>query len=155
MIPKVMILTDAGTNCESETSKGFSLAGAKPYIIHLNDVIAGEYKLEDFDILAIPGGFSFGDHIKSGKALANKIESHLWDDLLDFVELDLYSCFFSIGDVILKQDIGIPMGSPMSPPLAVILCTMQDRNYGRYSLAGHRTKVADSKIAITGRRKAQ
>jgi len=85
---QVLVLKDAGINCEHETRYAFELAGARADIVHLNDIIAGERKLEDYDILAIPGGFSYGDDTGSGKALANKIRNNIWDDLMDFVERD-------------------------------------------------------------------
>ena len=58
----------------------------------------------------------------------NFVEMH-YKDLLNFVELDIFNCYFTIGDQILKQIIGIPMGSPMSPPNAVILCAIAEINF--------------------------
>ena len=49
-----------------------------------------------------------------------------FSDLLKFVELDTFNCYFMVGDIILKQITGIPMGSPISPPSAIILCAMAE-----------------------------
>jgi len=89
---KVLVLTGEGINCDFETGEAFSLAGAKPKRVHLNDLISGKEKLEDYHVLAFPGGFSFGDDLGAGKALANKIEnafsdgSRLMDQIKEFVE---------------------------------------------------------------------
>jgi phosphoribosylformylglycinamidine synthase len=83
---RALVLTGDGINCEMEMAQGFRLAGAAPTIAHLTDVMAGEVDLAAFQILAFPGGFSFGDHLGSGKALANRIRrSALWGDLCRFI----------------------------------------------------------------------
>ena len=42
-----------------------------------------------------------------------------FSQLLVFAEFDLKNVFFTLGKNILKQIIGIPMGSPLSPSLAI------------------------------------
>jgi phosphoribosylformylglycinamidine (FGAM) synthase-like amidotransferase family enzyme len=69
----VLVLTGYGINCEEETEAAFRLAGAQPVRVHLNRLLAGEVSLAGFRILALPGGFSFGDDLGAGKALANKL----------------------------------------------------------------------------------
>lgn len=88
MRPKVLVLTGYGINCDEETAFAFQLAGAESEIVHVNDLISGEKKLADFQILAFPGGFSYGDDTGSGKALANKIRNNLWDNLMNFIDND-------------------------------------------------------------------
>lgn len=79
--PKVLILRTAGTNCDMETAQAFSLAGGEPQRIHINRFIEGEAKLNNYHILAIPGGFSYGDDIASGKVLANELRYKLYDQI--------------------------------------------------------------------------
>lgn len=86
--PKVLVLTGYGINCDEETAFAFDRAGGQSEIIHVNDVILGHKKFRDYQILAFPGGFSYGDDTGSGNALANKIRNNLWDDLMDFVISD-------------------------------------------------------------------
>ncbi len=81
---QAIILSGDGINCESETKRAFSLADIHADIIHIQDLIGGAKKLSDYDILALPGGFSFGDEIKSGKILSLKIEQYLKDDFNEF-----------------------------------------------------------------------
>jgi len=73
-IVKSLVITGFGINCEEETAAAYRLAGAEATIVHLNDILLKSFSIHDFDILNIPGGFSFGDDISSGKVLANKIK---------------------------------------------------------------------------------
>ncbi len=86
--PRVLILTGYGINCDFETLEAFRRAGAQAERVHVNDLIDGHRKLADYRIMAFPGGFSYGDDIASGKALANKIQTNLGEDLARFVEGD-------------------------------------------------------------------
>jgi phosphoribosylformylglycinamidine synthase subunit PurQ / glutaminase len=85
---KVIILSGYGLNCEEETKFAFELAGAKGDIVHINDLIAGQYNLKDYQILAVPGGFAYGDDTGSGNAYASKLKNHLWDKLVNFIQKD-------------------------------------------------------------------
>ena len=86
MRPKVLVLTGYGINCDYETEFAFDLAGARAQRVHLNDIIADRARLNEFQILAIPGGFSFGDDIASGKVLANKLKYNLAAELKRFID---------------------------------------------------------------------
>lgn len=86
MIPKVLIISGYGINCEEELKFAFEKAGAIAEIVHIRDLIDKKKRLEEYQILAIPGGFSFGDDTGSGKAFANLIKNHLWDDIVNFIE---------------------------------------------------------------------
>lgn len=66
MKPRVNILWTPGTNCHEETAHAFKLAGGEPHLVLLNRAITGKEKLSDCDIFCLPGGFSFGDHIRAG-----------------------------------------------------------------------------------------
>jgi phosphoribosylformylglycinamidine synthase len=86
--PKVLILTGYGINCDFESLEAFRRAGARPERVHVNDLIDGHYRLADYQILVFPGGFSYGDDIASGKALASKVHTYLGNDLGKFVQSD-------------------------------------------------------------------
>ncbi len=86
MKPNTLILRTAGTNCESEAAYAFELAGATTQFLHVNRLLENPALLHDFQLLAFPGGFSYGDDIAAGKILANQIVHHLSDDLRRFVE---------------------------------------------------------------------
>lgn len=85
--PRACVLTGFGINCEHETAHALSLAGATCELVHFNDLLAdGGQSLEEFQILAVPGGFSFGDDIQSGRVLANKFRFSLRTPLRRFVD---------------------------------------------------------------------
>jgi phosphoribosylformylglycinamidine synthase len=84
--PNVIILRTAGTNCDKETSFAFERAGAATELIHVNELSRMEKKFDDYTILAIPGGFSYGDDIASGKILANELKFRLDEGLRKFID---------------------------------------------------------------------
>ncbi len=86
--PKVMILSGYGLNCEEETKFAFERAGGIGEIVHINDLIAKPKMLGEFQILAFPGGFSYGDDTGSGKAYANKLKNHLGKEINEFLSRD-------------------------------------------------------------------
>ncbi len=86
--PRALVITGYGLNCEEETALAFKLAGAASEIVHVNDLIDGRKKFKKYQILAIPGGFSYGDDTGSGNAFANKILNNLGDDLISFAKAD-------------------------------------------------------------------
>jgi phosphoribosylformylglycinamidine synthase subunit PurQ / glutaminase len=86
MIPKVLVLTGFGINCDIETQHAFKLAGAIAERVHINDLINGKERLSDYHILSFPGGFSFGDDIASGKVLANMIKYNIGEQIQEFID---------------------------------------------------------------------
>ncbi len=82
---KVLVITGFGLNCENETAAAFEYVGAAPEKVHLNDLLNGNRKLDEFQILAFIGGFSFGDHLGSGTVFANRVKASLRKDLEKFV----------------------------------------------------------------------
>ena len=83
---KVLVFSGYGLNCEEETKFAFELAGAEAEIVHINDLIAGIKKINDYQIIAMPGGFSYGDDTGSGNAFAQKVKNHLWKDIKKFID---------------------------------------------------------------------
>lgn len=83
--PRVCILKADGTNCDEETAHAFALARGAPERVHVNQLREKRRSLRDYAILAISGGFSYGDDIVSGKVLALELISYLADELRTFV----------------------------------------------------------------------
>ncbi len=83
--PKVCVLRTAGTNCDKETAAAFSLAGGACELLHINSLVSERRALKDFHILALPGGFSYGDDIASGRIFANELRFKLADSLREFI----------------------------------------------------------------------
>jgi phosphoribosylformylglycinamidine synthase len=84
-IVKVIVLRTAGTNCDAETAFAFTNFGAQVDSVHINRLFNGEVRLRDYHILAIPGGFTYGDDIESGRILANELNLKLGSDLCQFI----------------------------------------------------------------------
>lgn len=83
---RVLVLTGYGLNCEAETAAGFSWLGAQVQQRHVADVLeAGAAALAGVHLVAFVGGFSFGDHIASGRVFANRLRFRMGEHLLRFV----------------------------------------------------------------------
>ncbi len=85
--PKVFVLYAPGINCHHETMHAFSMAGAAPSLCHLtSDLLSGMKRLTECDMIAIPGGFSFGDHVAAGRIFALDLIFRLRDQLIEVSE---------------------------------------------------------------------
>jgi phosphoribosylformylglycinamidine synthase len=85
-VPRALVLTGYGINCDRETEFALKIAGAEARRVHINDLIDGHDTLNRYQILAIPGGFSYGDDIASGQVLANRLKTNLFEPVSRFVE---------------------------------------------------------------------
>lgn len=83
--PKVLVLRAPGINCERETHHAFARAGGVPDYLHITQLLAAPERLDAFRVLAVPGGFSYGDDISSGRVLAQEMKARLGPRLLQFV----------------------------------------------------------------------
>ena len=71
--PRAMILRGTATNCDIETASSFRYVGAEPELVHINELLSGKKRVLDYDLMAFPGGFSYGDDISAGKIYAVKM----------------------------------------------------------------------------------
>lgn len=85
MLPRVLILHADGTNRDLEAARAFELAGAAPEIVPLNQLRARERRWADYQILAIPGGFSYADTLGAGKLLALDLQIYFADEIREFI----------------------------------------------------------------------
>ena len=85
MAPRVAVLFGFGINCDHETKAVFEMVGAQAERIHVNRFVSGDADLSTYDILAVPGGFSFGDHLGSGRLLGNRMRFAMRESLMSFV----------------------------------------------------------------------
>ena len=85
--PRALVLVGFGINAEGELAQALQLGGAKAEFVHFNSLMAdGGATLENYQLLALPGGFSFGDDIQSGRVLANKFRFKLNEPLKKFID---------------------------------------------------------------------
>jgi len=83
---KAIVLRAAGINCDLETQYALEQAGAHAQRVHINRLIEDKTLLDGFQILVVPGGFSYGDDVAAGKILANQVIHHLEDAVRRFIE---------------------------------------------------------------------
>lgn len=83
--PRVLILTGHGLNCEAESRVAWQRAGAEPVLVHIHDLLDAPAQLHRCRALMVIGGFSYGDHLGSGRVLAERLRHHAGDDLRRFI----------------------------------------------------------------------
>ncbi len=81
--PRALVIRTAGTNCDAEMVRAFALAGAAPELVHLDRLIAEPSRVEAFDLIGFPGGFSYGDDVASGRIFAMRARERLYPALRD------------------------------------------------------------------------
>jgi phosphoribosylformylglycinamidine synthase I len=83
---KTLILRAPGTNCDGETTFAFEQAGSAVDSAHINQLVRRDKLIADYQIVVIPGGFTYGDDVSAGKILANELKLKLGDDIRRFIE---------------------------------------------------------------------
>ncbi len=83
--PRILVLRAPGTNCDEETAFAFEKAGGVAERVHVNRLIENPALKDRYQILCLPGGFSYGDDIAAGRILATKLRQHLPDVVDAFV----------------------------------------------------------------------
>ena len=126
---RVLVLKGYGLNCEVETAAGFSRAGATVESVHLHDVLdraSQKDALSGYHILAFVGGFSFGDHIQSGRVYANRLRFRMGDALCRFVDdggmaLGICNGFQTLVCLGLLPALGRTAGTGLAPQSAALV----------------------------------
>ncbi len=85
-VPRVLVLRAPGTNCDVETAHAFEVAGATAERVHVGRLMDNPALYKRYQILCIPGGFSYGDDIAAGRILATRMRHHLDDMIHHFVD---------------------------------------------------------------------
>lgn len=81
MTAVVNVLYLPGTNCHRETVRAFTRVGGEVRLVFLHDLLVGSTRLRDADVVCLPGGFSFGDHVGAGNVAAQFLRRRLHDQL--------------------------------------------------------------------------
>lgn len=74
---RVLILRAPGTNCDRETAFAFEQAGGKAEVLHTNRLLEQPQLADQYQILCLPGGFSYGDDIAAGRIVGGQLRHHL------------------------------------------------------------------------------
>ena len=86
--PRVCVLRAPGTNCDIETAFAFEMAGAQADRVHLFELLRQPDQLSNYQILCVPGGFSYGDDVGAGVIFARQLQGQLRDALGQFLQKD-------------------------------------------------------------------
>lgn len=145
--PKVCVLRAPGTNCDIETAHAFEMAGGQANRVHLFRLLENPSLLNEYQILCIPGGFSYGDDIGAGVIFSRQLRGQLNDVMRQFLAADKLVLGICNGfQVILKagllmrRDTEGHVESPFENQV-----TLTWNNSGRYTDRWVRLKVANSK----------
>jgi len=85
MKPRCLLIRAPGTNCDRELIHAFSLAGGDAFDIHIDALIADPAPLSDAQIIALPGGFSYGDDVAAGRIFGHRLKQRLLGPLQEAV----------------------------------------------------------------------
>ena len=85
-MPTALVITAAGINCDLELGHAFTLAGATPEFVHINRLMNEPAIIDRFDLIGIPGGFSYGDAIAAGRIAAHLMRRTLYPALVRAIE---------------------------------------------------------------------
>jgi phosphoribosylformylglycinamidine synthase subunit PurQ / glutaminase len=81
-----LVLYGYGLNCDHESAYAFALAGARPERAHINALIAGGVRIENFQIMVFVGGFSWGDDHGAGVIQAVRMRTSIGEKIVAFIE---------------------------------------------------------------------
>ncbi len=81
---KVCVMRVGGTNCDAETQRSIQELGVQADVVHVNELMKQSNLLE-YNALVFPGGFSFGDYVRSGVIFARSVSAKLGKELETFV----------------------------------------------------------------------
>lgn len=125
--PKVLILRAPGANCDNETHFAFEQAGAEVERVHIQRLRESPTLLHQFQILVVPGGFTYGDDVAAGKILACQLSHFLGDVLRVFRDREKLILGICNGfQVLLKAGLIVPPDD--DGPLA----TLAANTHGRF-----------------------
>jgi phosphoribosylformylglycinamidine synthase len=82
--PRAIVLRAPGTNCDEETATAWERAGAVAETWHVGRLVESPAALDAFQILTLPGGFSYGDDLGAGRILATRLGTVLGESLRRF-----------------------------------------------------------------------
>jgi phosphoribosylformylglycinamidine synthase len=82
---KVCVLRVGGTNCDAETQRAFAELGVQAETVQVSEMIKRR-NLQDYHVLVFPGGFSYGDYVRSGVIFARHLAANLGGEIEKFVD---------------------------------------------------------------------
>jgi phosphoribosylformylglycinamidine synthase I len=124
--PSILILQATGTNRDPDAAAAVARAGGAPVILHVNTLRARPGRLHDFQMLLLPGGFSYGDALGAGRLLSTDLRWLFQDELARFVEAGKPVLGICNGFQALVKSGWLP-GPPQGPPAATLTRNASNR----------------------------
>lgn len=133
-MPSALVIRAPGTNCDLEVCHGFHVAGATTTLVHLDALIREPSLIDRADIVAFPGGFSYGDDVASGRIFAMKLREKLYSPLRQAADRGALMIGICNGFQVLVQ-VGLLPGAapgawPSTPPTQTL--ALSDNKDARY-----------------------
>jgi len=128
---RALVLRTAGTNCDVETQFAWEQAGAQAERVHINRFVENPKVLAQYQVLTIPGGFSYGDDIAAGKIFANQLVHHLADIIQEFLAAGRLVLGICNGFQVLVK-CGLLPGSPDGRPTLTQTATLTNNDCGLF-----------------------
>lgn len=141
--PRVCILRTDGTNCDKELYYAFEKFGGAPQYVHINELRSKTKLLKNYQILAIPGGFAYGDDVASGKILAVELISFLKDQLTDYINKEGLIIGICNGFQVLTRTGLLPFGN-----LGKMDATLAQNKSGHFECRWIKLKIEKSKCVF-------
>lgn len=126
--PRALVIRTAGINSEVELCRAFTLAGAGVDLLHLDRLIADPTQIARYELIAFPGGFSYGDDIASGRIMAMLTRQKLLPELIKAADRGVPMIGICNGFQVLVQ-IGLLPGLDADRTPSVALC---ENSNGRF-----------------------
>lgn len=146
-MPRALILRAPGVNCDAESAYAFEQAGAATERLHINQLLERPSRLADFQILCLPGGFSYGDDLGAGTILGNQIRHHLFEWLHEFKSAGKLVLGICNGFQILTKS-GILLETDGSSGVASAPATLTTNASGKFEDRWVNLRVASSKCVF-------
>ncbi|MEZ6064824.1 MAG: phosphoribosylformylglycinamidine synthase I [Planctomycetaceae bacterium] len=151
--PRVCVLRAPGTNCDIETAHAFKLAGGEPTRLHLFRLLENPALLADYQILCVPGGFSYGDDVGAGAVFGAQLRGVLANAIGQFLTADKLVLGICNGFQVLVKSGILPGGGAAWPPdpQAPRDLTLTWNDNGRYTATWVKLKVcSDNCVFLRG-----
>lgn len=148
--PRVCVLRAPGTNCDIETAFAFETCGGQPERIHVFRLLERPDLLDGFQIVCVPGGFSYGDDIGAGVIFSRQLRGRLGEAMGRFLQADKLVLGICNGfQVLLKAGI-LPGGDDSwpSPGERMPDATLTWNDNGKYTALWVRMRVESPKCVF-------
>jgi phosphoribosylformylglycinamidine synthase subunit PurQ / glutaminase len=147
--PKVCVLRAPGTNCDVETAFAFESCGAKAERVHLFRLLENPALLDQFQILCVPGGFSYGDDLGAGVVFGAQLKGRLGDAIGRYLQADKLALGICNGFQVLVKAGILPDGAAgWSTDIKPRDVTLTWNENGKYTALWTRLKVCSPKCVF-------